>query len=526
MPRLTNTLAWRQLVSARAKLQAPSSANATRPASAIGIIHAKALGITADFSRQMINADALAALNALASEIGLSAYAKDLVAGKAMNPTESRPVLHTLLRATSANQFDAEIARERIRIEQFSDAVRGGHSTARSIADNAFRDVVVVGIGGSFLGPALAVAALAQYQDGPTIHFVSNIDGAAMRDTLKPLNAATTLIVVISKTFSTEETNINAAVAREWLTGHLGADAFQQQFVAITANPIEAAKQGYQAERTFLFLEGVGGRYSMWSSVGLPIALAVGFKHFSQMLAGANAMDAHFASAPFSENIPMLAAAVTLWNRHFCGVNSHAVLPYAQRLDLLANHLQQLEMESNGKSVDVDGVALDYPTCPVIFGQAGTNGQHSFYQLLHQGTDIISSDIIILRERESNEFSFAQDQHDRLNTNALAQGEALWHGHTPTSGAPHKVHRGGRPVTLLEFLRLDAWHLGLLVALYEHKTAALGLMWHINSFDQWGVELGKVIARKLLPDVKAYPRQKSFLVSAAVKFRNTSVREI
>jgi len=505
------TPAWRSLSIAAAALKNSST---PRVPSAIGIT--SACGITADFSRQLISAAVLADLSQFVDEIGLEKKSAELMSGRALNPTESRPVLHPLLRSNVPSEYQSLIANELTRVKTFSDQVRSGHREARSVADKAFTDVVVIGIGGSFLGPALAVTALKRFHDGPTIHFVSNIDSAAMADTLTPLTAATTLVVVISKTFTTEETNINADVAREWMAQALGAEAVSPQFVAITANPTEAGKQGYAPSRTFVFWDGVGGRFSIWSSVGLPIALAVGYEDFAHMLAGAHAMDTHFATAPLQENLPMLLAATGVWNRSFLDFNVHAVLPYAERLDLLPKHLQQLEMESNGKSTDLDGAAIDYATCPVIFGQAGTNGQHSFYQLLHQGTDIISSDIIILNERESNKFSQSNDQHERLNTNALAQAEALWRGYSPAGINPHKIHAGGRPVTMLELARLDAWHLGALVSLYENKVFAQGVMWHINSFDQWGVELGKVIARSLYPLVKQYKNNESFLRQSIV----------
>lgn len=508
MPRPTQTQAWQSLANLHAVPYDKSLP------SAIGI--QSACGITADFSRQSVSPQVLSALTDFVTEIGLANKAKALVAGHAINPTESRPVLHTLLRGHQPSDYQTVIQAELERIKQFSDDVRQGRKHARSIADKAYTDVVVVGIGGSALGPALAVAALKRFHDGPRIHFVSNIDGAAMADTLVALNAATTLVIVISKTFTTEETNINAAVAREWMASEVGEDAFAQQFVAITANPAEAAKQGYSADRTFIFWDGVGGRYSLWSSVGLPIALVAGFDHFSQMLAGAAAMDAHFASAPFRENLPMLLAAVGVWNRNFQGISTHAVLPYAERLGLLPKHLQQVEMESNGKSVDLDGVPVDYATCPVLFGEAGTNGQHSFYQLLHQGTDRISSDIILLNERETSLFNGSADQHVRLNTNAIAQAEALWHGHARQGLNAHKVHPGGRPVTLLELVRLDAYHLGALIALYENKVYAQGVMWHINSFDQWGVELGKTIAKQLLPKVAAFNSTQSIVSQLSV----------
>ncbi len=462
-----------------------------------------ACGISIDFSRQAINADTVAALATFAGEIGLEARARALVAGAAINPTESRPVLHTLLRRNTtdagAGDFGAAVQHQLARMETFAANVRAGKRCARSIADKAFTDVVVIGIGGSALGPALAVTALKRFHDGPHIHFVSNIDGAALTDTLAPLTAATTLVVVISKTFTTEETAINAAAAAQWIKESLGAEAFSRQFVAITANPDEAARQGYTAANTFVFWDAVGGRYSLWSAVGLPVALAVGYDNFAKLLAGAAAMDQHFATAPFAKNLPMLLAAVGVWNRNFLNIGALAVLPYAQRLRLLPSHLQQVEMESNGKSVDLDGNNVDYPTCPFIFGEAGTNGQHSFYQLLHQGTDVISADIIIVNERESA----STDQHNRLVAHALAQASALWDGYAPAGTPAHKIHPGGRPVSLIELVRLDAFHLGALIALYENKVFAQGVMWHLNSFDQWGVELGKKIAREILPAVAA-----------------------
>ncbi len=462
-----------------------------------------ACGITVDFRRQAVDADVLAGLTAFAGEIELEARARTLVMGELINPTESRPVLHTLLRRNAADPGAGEVAaaihRQLVRIEAFAANVRAGKSGARSIADKAYTDVVVIGIGGSALGPALAVTALKRFHDGPHIHFVSNIDGAALTDTLAPLTAATTLVLVVSKTFTTEETAVNAGAAARWMHEALGADAFSRQFVAITANPDEAARQGYAAANTFVFWDGVGGRYSLWSAVGLPVALAVGYDNFAKLLGGADAMDRHFATAPFAENLPMLTAAIGVWNRNFLNIGAHAVLPYSQRLRLLPSHLQQVEMESNGKSVDRDGNNVDYPTCPVIFGEAGTNGQHSFYQLLHQGTDVISADIIIVNERESA----STDQHNRLVAHALAQASALWDGYAPAGAPVHKIHPGGRPVTLIELARLDAYHLGALIAMYEHKVFAQGVMWNLNSFDQWGVELGKKIAREILAGVTA-----------------------
>ncbi len=528
MPRPTSTISWQKLNKLAACGHPASEPNAAPPANPrrSHLPVRSACGITLDLSRQSIDQAIFDELGNLAAEMKLEGHARKLIAGEAINQTEARPILHTRLRNSGASngpehnpaahagsgtgtgvEIQSAIQTELARMKSFVTEIRAGKGRARSIADRAYQDVVVIGIGGSALGPAMAVTALKRFHDGPPIHFISNIDGAAVADTLRPLDAATTLVVVISKTFTTEETNVNARAAAAWMNDALGGEAFGRQFVAVTANPQEATKQGYTSDNTFVFWNGVGGRYSMWSAVGLPIALAIGFDNFSQLLAGAAAMDDHFASAPFSENLPMLAAAVGIWNRNFLNIGVHAVLPYAERLARLPNHLQQLEMESNGKSVDLDGKPVDYQTCPVIFGEAGTNGQHSFYQLLHQGTDIISSDIIIINEREG----VSSDQHHRLVAHAFAQASALWNGHAAADLAAHQVHRGGRPVALIELTRLDAFHLGALVAFYEHKVFSQGVLWHVNSFDQWGVELGKTIAREILPEIKKLHNQTPFV---------------
>ncbi|MFM7294066.1 MAG: glucose-6-phosphate isomerase [Burkholderiales bacterium] len=493
MTRPQDTTAWQTLRALADSQKSAASTSAPTPPTLVS-----ACGISLDLTRQTLPAEALSNLGELAAEIGLAKKAADLVSGRAMNLTEQRPVLHTMLRQSAdSGKLPPDIAEPLAKIENWVKAVRSGHAKARSLADHRYTDVLVIGIGGSALGPELAVRALSRFADGPHIHFLSNIDAAAFDDITTPLSPLTTLVVVISKTFTTEETTINAEVARRWLEAGAGAGAFPAQFAAITANPDEAARRGYLPAATFTFPVGVGGRFSMWSAVGLPIALATGFHHFRAMLDGAATMDQHFASAPLTKNLPMLLAAYGVWNRNFKGITSHAVLPYAERLALLPKHLQQLEMESNGKSVDLDGNAIDYATCPVIFGEAGTNGQHSFHQLLHQGTDIISSDIVIVREREGH----SQSQHQRLLANAFAQANAFWFGNHGENLPSYRVHKGGRPVALIELQRLDPFHLGALIALYEHKVFTQGVMWHVNSFDQWGVELGKTIAKTLLPKV-------------------------
>jgi glucose-6-phosphate isomerase len=495
MTKPQSTAAWQKLTELAATTTAQPTPSRLSPL-------VSACGITLDLSRQRVTPEIFATLEAFTREIGLGEKCAALVAGSAINHTEARPVLHPLLRqAPESASMSDDIANPLTAMAQFATAVREGRAAARSLADHRYTDVLVIGIGGSALGPQLAVTALKRYADGPRIHFLSNIDGAAFDDITATLPPLTTLVVVISKTFTTEETSINANAARDWLTAGAGEGAFPAQFVAITANPDEAKRQGYLPEATFTFPVGVGGRFSLWSAVGLPIALAVGFANFRRLLDGAAAMDHHVANAPFEHNLPMLLAAYGVWNRNFEGIDTHAVLPYAERLSLLPNHLQQLEMESNGKSVDLDGAVIDYATCPVIFGEAGTNGQHSFHQLLHQGTDAVSSDVLIVREREGRSTS----QHQRLLANAFAQANAFWDGNHSADLPYYCVHQGRRPVALIELERLDAFHLGALIALYEHKVFAQGVMWHVNSFDQWGVELGKTIAKTLLPAVTAAP---------------------
>jgi glucose-6-phosphate isomerase len=506
MPIPTSTAAWQSLQ----RLASATPRSYSRQPSSI----VRAVGVSLDFSRQRLTPEVLSALDQLQREMGVEAKRAALMRGDAINTTENRRVEHVTARVP-LNQAAADVRATREQMAAFSASVRGmGKGSRRSASDQTFTDVVVIGIGGSALGPELACRALKRFADGPRVHFVANIDGADLTDTLAPLDAARTLFVVISKTFATDETLTNSTAAKAWLSERMGVDAFAKHFVAVTANPAEAMRLGYMSENIFAFAEGVGGRYSVWSAVGLPVALQSGGEVFEQMLAGAHAMDTHFAAAPFAQNLPMLMGAIGVWNRNFQHAPAHAVLPYAQRLSLLAKHLQQVAMESNGKSVDIDGNTVDYPTCPVIFGEPGTNGQHSFHQLLHQGTDTISADIIVVRERESA----LTDSHYKLVANAFAQADAMWDGFTldqarasvPSSIdaskrefiAAHKVHRGRQPVSIVEIERLDPFHFGALMSLYEHIVFVQGAIWNLNSYDQFGVELGKVIAKSLLQPVR------------------------
>lgn len=514
MPTPTSTAAWQSLQ----KLSTATPRTYNRNPDAI----VSAVGVTLDFSRQRINAEVMQALNQLQREMSVESKRAALMRADAINTTENRRVEHVTARV-DLRDAAPDVRATREQMAAFSASVRGTGGSAgtsanvrtrRGASDQTFTDIVVIGIGGSALGPELACRALKRFADGPRIHFVANIDGADLMDTLAALDAARTLFVVISKTFTTDETVTNANAARAWLSERMGEDAFAKHFVAVTANPNEAARLGYSEENVFAFAEGVGGRYSVWSAVGLPVALQSGGDVFEQMLAGANAMDQHFASAPFAQNLPMLMGVLGVWNRNFQHAPAHAVLPYAQRLSLLAKHLQQVAMESNGKSVDIDGHAVTYPTCPVLFGEPGTNGQHSFHQLLHQGTDTISADIIVVHDRESA----LADSHYKLVANAFAQADAMWEGFTLEQArasvanisdtakrefiAQHKVHRGRQPVSIIEIERLDPFHFGALMALYEHIVFVQGAIWNLNSYDQFGVELGKVIAKSLLNPVR------------------------
>ena len=495
MPRPTTTTAWQALTHLAAQPDAASKQLST--------LTAEACGFYADFSRQHLPAAVVESLLALANQQQLLAARDAQFRGDAINRTENLPVLHTALRSKRPLLVDgadvqALVQRQLEKMRTFVEGVRSGRT--RSITEQAFTDVISIGIGGSSLGPRLACAALTHFADGPRIHFVSNVDGAQLADTLVGLNPATTLFLVVSKTFTTDETMTNARTAQRWLDEHLGhvsaPGAPGSHFFAITAKPAEARRQGYSEDRIFEFWPWVGGRFSLWSSVGLPVALAVGFARFEEMLAGAHAMDEHFCNAPLAANLPVLMALAGVWNRNFLNIAGHALLPYAHRLGLFPKYAQQLEMESNGKSVDLDGKRIDYATCPVIFGEAGTDGQHSFHQLLHQGTDLISSDIILVA-RDESQFT---EHHDKLLANGLAQADALWFGRgLDVALTEHRVHEGGRPVTLLVLPALNAFNLGALIALYEHKVFVQGVVWNINSYDQWGVELGKVIATSLLP---------------------------
>ena len=426
-----------------------------------------------DLSRQKLTAQTMTALLDLAMETGLVASIDALFAGERINKSEDRAVVHMAQRAATRRE-GAEYAR----LSGFADSARRGDVT----------DVVNIGIGGSDLGPAMVSAALAGHASGPRLHYVSNVDPSHLHDVLTGCDPARTLIIVTSKTFTTAETMRNAALARDWQGGSGGG------MVAVTAAPQVACGWGIDPDHIFEFDQGVGGRYSLWSAVGLPVMIDVGPAAFTDMLAGAAAMDDHFRTAPHDANLPVLMGLLRVWNRNFMNLATHGIMPYDQRLHLLPAWAQQLEMESNGKSVSVDGAPLRHATTPVIWGTAGTGCQHSFFQALHQGSDPVPLDILVpMRPTGLHLAGDWAASHQVLVANAVAQAEALAIG-SPNEAEPHRHFAGDRPSTIISWNATTPFALGRLLALYEHVTVVSGFVWGVNSFDQWGVELGKAMA--------------------------------
>ncbi|MCB1760162.1 MAG: glucose-6-phosphate isomerase [Gammaproteobacteria bacterium] len=478
-------------------------------------------GILLDYSKNRINDRTLELLLALAQRAGLDYWIEQMFGGGRINLTEGRAVLHVALRNRSQLPvlLDGEDVMPAVRevlarMERFSEQVRNGDWLGHS--GKRITDVVNIGIGGSNLGPLMVCEALRHYQSPELqVHFVSNVDGTHLVETLKPLNPETTLFVVASKTFTTQETLANAHAARRWSLQAMGDEAaIARHFVAVSTNAAAVSAFGIDTANMFGFWDWVGGRYSLWSAIGLPIALAVGMPGFLELLEGAYEMDDHFRTAEPARNMPVLLALLGVWYHNFGGVRTHAILPYDQYLRHLPAYLQQADMESNGKGVTRDGRRVDYTTGPVVWGAAGTDGQHAFYQLIHQGTQLISSDFIA-PIHSHNELG---DQHLKLMANFFAQTEALMRGRTseeaaaeltaagldPTQVAalqPHKVFPGNRPTNSLLIDRLTPRRLGSLIALYEHKIFVQGVIWQINSFDQWGVELGKQLAGVVLDEL-------------------------
>ena len=460
-------------------------------------------GLLLDFSRQRLDPGVLAALVELAEQTEVSRWIELMFAGHPINNTEDRPALHVALRRAADRPLTAYgedvmplVEAERRKMRALAEALHAGKLLGYT--GKPITDIVNIGIGGSDLGIVMAVHALAEdVKPGLSVHFVSNIDGVALAHVLKRVNAPTTLFVICSKTFTTLETLVNAHAARDWLLAAGGAKAVAAQCVAVSTNEAAMDEFGIAPDRRLAMWDWVGGRYSVWSAVGLTVALAIGWPKFAQFLAGGAAMDEHFRRTPLARNLPVLLALLGVWNRNFLGAPSHAVLPYDDHLARFPAYLQQLEMESNGKSVRRSGEAVECETCPVIWGEPGSNAQHSFYQLLHQGTETVSIDFPLPARSAVGR----QAQQDLAAANCLAQAWALAEGDpadTPGSGrSPHQRYPGSRPSSLLLFERLDAATLGKLVALYEHKVYVQGVIWDVNSFDQWGVQLGKRLASEL-----------------------------
>jgi glucose-6-phosphate isomerase len=464
---------------------------------------AEACGLVLDYSRQLLDRRAVDLLIALAVQTEVEQWIRRMFAGYPINNTEDRPALHVALRRDAAEALvvDGEdvmpfVENERMKMRALADALHRGD--LRGYTGRPITAVVNIGIGGSDLGIVMAVMALAVYrQRGLAVHFVSNVDGVALKRTLDTVDPETTLFVICSKSFTTIETLVNARAVRAWLLERGGPSAVATQCVAVSTNDRAMDEFGIAADRRLSIWDWVGGRYSVWSAVGLVVALAIGWPNFAEFLQGAREMDAHFRTEPLSANLPVLLALIGVWNRNFLDAGSHAVLPYDDHLARLPAFLQQLEMESNGKSVRRGGDPVECRTCPILWGEPGSNGQHSFYQLLHQGTERVAIDFL-LPARSSVSL---QAQHDLAAANCLAQAWALADGdpeHPDGSGQnPHLRYPGNRPSSLLMFESLTPRTLGSLIALYEHKVFVQGVIWDVNSFDQWGVQLGKRLASKL-----------------------------
>jgi glucose-6-phosphate isomerase len=482
-----------------------------------------------DYSKNRITEETKGLLLDLARETGVPERMKAMFEGRRINVTEGRSVLHVALRNRSnrpvlveGQDVMPEVNAVLERMRAFTEKVRG--KEWKGFSGRPITDVVNIGIGGSDLGPRMATRALKKYaRDDLRLHFVSNIDGTHLAETLRELSPETTLFIVASKTFTTQETLANAEAARSWLLEAAGdQSAVAKHFVAVSTNTEKVTAFGIDPEHMFVFWDWVGGRYSLWSAIGLPIALAVGMDRFEDLLQGAHEMDEHFRTAPLEENLPVILGLLSVWYTNFFGAETQAVLPYDQYLEELPAYLQQGEMESNGKRATLEGDVVDYATGPVIWGTPGTNGQHAYFQLLHQGTRLIPCDFIGFAET----LNPVDDHHRLLLANLFAQTEALMKGKSEEEARieleaegrspeeverllPHKVFEGNRPSNTILLQRLDPESLGRLIALYEHKIFTQGAVWAINSFDQWGVELGKQLAKSILPELQSPGRVSS-----------------
>lgn len=489
-----------------------------------------AAGLTLDYSKNRITTETMDLLNQLAKKRDLTGKIKGLFEGALINSSENRPALHTALRNFSdrpiiVDGIDVmpEVRDTMNRMEEFCWKVRRKYW--RGYTNKPFTDVVSIGIGGSFLGPKLASSALKPYNDNQiNVHYLANIDGSHITEILKHLSPESTLFIVQSKSFGTQETLKNALACRQWFLRNGGSvEDLPKHFAAVSANVEKAVEFGIAEENIFPMWDWVGGRYSLWSAIGLPLALAIGIDNFREMLRGAHEMDEHFRTAPIEENMPVIMASLGVWYINFFNINSQAILPYDHYLRGLPAHLQQLDMESNGKSIDTHGHKVDYHTGPIIWGGVGSNGQHAYHQLLHQGTHFSPSDFIVPMRSHNPIDNF----HAMLVSNALSQSQALLTGKTEQQAmeeclkaglsekeagvlAPQKVIPGNRPSNTIYFPKSTPHSVGALIALYEHKVAAQGMIWGVNSFDQWGVELGKEMGNNILSALEGEDNKAAF----------------
>ncbi len=477
-------------------------------------------GLKLDYSKNRITDETLKGLIELAKEAGVQERKKAMFAGKKINKTENRAVLHVALRnrTNSPIEVDGEDVMPKVnnvleRMGKFSHAVRNGDWLGYT--NQVITDVVNIGIGGSDLGPLMMCSALKTFgHPRMRMHFVSNVDGAQLRDTLEKVHPETTLFIIASKTFTTQETLTNANTARQWFLREGSEEDIAKHFVAVSTNKKAVAEFGIDTNHMFEFWDWVGGRYSLWSAIGLPIMLYLGEENFIEMLNGAHLMDQHFYNAPLEQNMPVLLAMIGIWYINYFGGGSHIIAPYDQHLHRLPKFIQQLDMESNGKQVTMDGSAVEHETGPIIWGETGINGQHAFFQLLHQGTHVTPIDLIASLEKRSN----LPGHHEILLSNVFAQAEAFMRGKTPDEVreelraqgmddagiealVPHKTFSGNRPSNLILLNKVNPRNMGSLIALYEHKVFVQGIIWGINSFDQWGVELGKQLAKTILAEL-------------------------
>ena len=517
----TETSAWGKLQVHYAEMQGASmSAMFQADNSRTEKFHLKWNDFLVDYSKNRINQETIDLLLELANETGLKNAISDYFGGAIINQTENRAVLHTALRAKESAVINVdgvnvmpEVYAVKNKVKSFTSEVTSGQRTGYT--GKPFTDVVNIGIGGSDLGPVMAVEALQYYKNHLNVHFASNVDGDHVNEIIKKLNPETTLFVIVSKTFTTQETLTNSETIKEWFLKSASQEDVAKHFVAVSTNIQKVTEFGINPDNVFPMWDWVGGRFSLWSAVGLSISLAVGFDNFNELLTGANEMDEHFKTADFDKNIPVTLALLSVWYNNFFGAESEALIPYTQYLQKLAPYLQQGTMESNGKSVGRDGKLVNYETGTIIWGEPGTNAQHAFFQLIHQGTKLIPSDFIgFVKPLYGDE-----DHHDKLMSNFFAQTEALMNGKTQEQVQaefdkqglsvekasvllPFKVFNGNKPTNTILIQKLTPKSLGSLIAMYEHKIFVQGVIWNIFSFDQWGVELGKQLANSILEEIK------------------------